>query len=71
MSRSWMGGVTPMTEEEIKENMNPWWKKTITGVVIGVAAVATILVAVYVTFEILSFKSGKAEQQADEPESAE
>ena len=71
MSRSWMGGVTPMTEEEIKENMNPWWKKTVTGIVIGAAAVATILVAAYVCFEVINLKSGKAEQASDEPEAAE
>ena len=74
MSRSWMGGVTPMTEEEIKQNMNPWWKKTISGVVIGFTAVATILVGVYVFFEIMNFKAGKPEAQDDEvaePQEAE
>ena len=71
MSRSWMGGVTPMTEEEIKENMNPWWKKTVTGIVIGAAAIATILVAAYVCFEVINLKSGKEEQASDEPEAAE
>ena len=71
MSRSWMGGVTPMTEEEIKENMNPWWKKTITGVVIGVSAVAAILVATYVTFEVISLKANSGKEENNEPESAE
>ena len=71
MSRSWMGGVTPMTEEEIKQNMNPWWKKTITGVVIGVSAVAAILVATYVTFEVISLKANSGKEENNEPESAE
>ena len=66
-----MGGVTPMTEEEIKENMNPWWKKTITGVVIGVSAVAAILVAAYVTFEVISLKANSGKEENNEPESAE
>ena len=70
MSKSWMGGVTPMTEEEIKENMNPWWKKTVSGVVIGSAAVAVILVGLYATFEILGLRKAKqapVEANATEP----
>ena len=68
MSRSWMGGVTPMTEEEIKENMNPWWKKTITGVVIGTSALTAIVVGVYVFFEIVNLRS-KNIRAAEEEES--
>ena len=74
MSRSWMGGVTPMTEEEIKENMNPWWKKTITGIVIGTSVVAAILVGVYVFFEISNLRGGKPaanEEASGEPHDAE
>ena len=70
MSKSWMGGVTPMTEEEIKENMNPWWKKTVSGVVIGSVAVAVILVGLYGTFEVLGLvkaKKAPAEANATEP----
>ena len=70
MSRSWMGGVTPMTEEEIKQNMNPWWKQTITGVGVGVSAIAAILVATYVAFEVISFKAASGKEN-NEPESAE
>ena len=73
MSRSWMGGVTPMTEEEIKENMNPWWKKAVTGIVIGTSAVAAILVGVYAFFEISSLrnKPGAKEEASGAPENAE
>ena len=75
MSRSWMGGVTPMTEEEIKENMNPWWKKAVTGIVIGTSAVAAILVGVYVFFEISNLRGGKAsgakEEESGAPANAE
>ena len=60
MSRSWMGGVAPATEEELKENMNPWWKKTIKGLVIGSAAITAILVGVYAFFEIMTLKGGNA-----------
>ena len=73
MSRSWMGGVTPMTEEEIKENMNPWWKKTVSGIVIGTSVVAAILVGVYVFFEIMNLRNGKPSQEEEygEPQDAE
>ena len=70
-----MGGVTPMTEEEIKENMNPWWKKAVTGIVIGASAVAAILVGVYVFFEISNLRGGKAsgakEEASGAPDNAE
>ena len=73
MSRSWMGGVTPMTEEEIKENMNPWWKKAVTGIVIGSAAIAAILVGVYAFFEITNLrnKPGAKEEASGAPADAE
>ncbi len=53
ISRSWMGGVR-VTEEEIQESSNPWWKKTINGVEIGVGATTGLLFGVYVVMEILS-----------------
>ena len=73
MSRSWMGGVTPMTEEEIEENLNPWWKKAVTGLVIGSGSIAAILVGVYAFFEIMSVRNNKAggENNSAEPASAE
>ena len=73
MSRSWMGGVTPMTEEEIEENLNPWWKKAVTGLVIGSGSIAAILVGVYAFFEIMSVRNNKAggENNNAEPASAE
>ena len=74
MSKSWMGGVTPMTEEEIKENMNPWWKKTVSGVVIGTGSIAVILVGLYAAFEILDLVRAKAqpsEAMPSEPQDME
>ena len=59
MSRSWMGGVAPVSEEEIAEQLNPWWKKAVTGLVIGSAALAAILVGVYAFFEIMTIKNNK------------
>ena len=53
ISRSWMGGVR-FTEEEIVESMNPWWKKTVSGVVIGVGVAAGLLLGAYVFFEVFS-----------------
>ncbi len=73
MSRSWMGGVAPVSEEEIAEQLNPWWKKAVTGIVIGSAGIAAILVGVYAFFEIMSLKGAKAggENDNSEPVSAE
>ena len=51
ISRSWMGGIR-VTEEEIVESMNPWWKKTVKGMVIGSTALAACLFGVYAFFEI-------------------
>ena len=56
ISRSWMGGIR-VSEEEIEESSNPWWKKTINGVVIGSASVTGALMAAYVVFEILDKKN--------------
>ena len=53
MSRSWMGGVAPITEEEIEASINPTWKKTVKGITIGTTAAAGTLVAVYAIFEVL------------------
>ena len=65
MSRSWMGGVEPATEEEIVETLNPVWKKAVSGVVIGVSAVTGILFGVYVFFEILNLRSSKKQASED------
>ena len=54
-SRSWMGGVTPMSEEEIKQNMNPWWKQTINGIAIGTTTVTAGLFGAYAVFEVLEY----------------
>ena len=74
MSRSWMGGVTPMSEEEIQENLNPWWKKAVTGIVIGTGSIAAILIGVYAFFEIMNLRnggSGAKEEASSEPAAAE
>ncbi len=73
MSRSWMGGVTPMTEEELEQDLNPWWKKAVTGLVIGAGSIAAILVGVYAFFEIMNAKNSKAggNDNNAEPASAE
>ena len=74
MSRSWMGGVTPMTEEQLQQNLNPWWKKAVTGIVIGSGSLAAILIGVYVFFEIMSLRnggSGSKEEASSEPDRAE
>ena len=70
-SRSWMGGVTPLTEEQMKQNMNPWWKKAVTGLVIGSGVIAGVLVGVYAFFEIMNIRGKKAGETNDEPASAE
>ena len=48
MSRSWMGGVR-VNPNDLGD---PWWKKTVTGITIGVTAVAVILFGVYAFFEV-------------------
>ena len=58
VSRSWMGGIT-VTEEEIQESMNPWWKKAVTGIVIGTTGVSVALFGAYVAFEVLEFVGKK------------
>ena len=63
MSRSWMGGIAPVSEEEITEQLNPWWKKTVTGLVIGSAGIAAILVGVYAFFEIMSIRGSKTNNE--------
>ena len=64
ISRSWMGGVT-VTEAEIEASMNPWWKKTVTGIEIGAIVVAAILVGTYAFFEIFSQIRKKDEPAQD------
>ena len=55
ISRSWMGGLR-ISEEEIAESVNPWWKKTVKGIVIGSTAVSGALFAAFVVFEVLEKK---------------
>lgn len=68
ISRSWMGGVR-VTEEDIQVSMNPWWKKAVTGMVIGSTAIAACLFGVYAFFEIFELVGKK--KAASEPESVE
>ena len=65
MSRSWLGGIK-VTEDEIKENQNPWWKKTLNGIVIGTTVVSALLVGTYVFFEIFDFIKKNPRQKEDE-----
>ena len=53
--------------------MNPWWKKTISGVVTGTSVLAGVLVATYIFFEVFTkIKNTKSEEQlASEEEVAE
>ena len=62
ISRSWMGGVK-VSEEELEESSNPWWKQTVSGAVIGVSVVTGGLVITYVVMEILSKLKKKPEAQ--------
>ena len=59
MSRSWMGGITPVTEEEMEAAINPTWKKAVSGITIGTTAAAGTLFAVYAVFEVLGFMAKK------------
>ena len=59
MSRSWMGGITPVTEEEMEAAINPTWKKTVSGITIGTTAAAGTLFAVYAVFEVLGVMAKK------------
>ena len=59
MSRSWMGGIAPVTEEEMEAAINPTWKKAVNGITIGTTAAAGTLVAVYAVFEVLGFMAKK------------
>ena len=72
MSRSWMGGIR-VTEEEIVANMNPWWKKAVTGMKVGITAVTACLVAAYVFFEVFELvrkKKEPAEAETEEKQEA-
>ena len=51
--------------------MNPWWKKAVTGLVIGSGVIAGVLVGVYAFFEIMNIRGKKAGETNDEPASAE
>ena len=57
-----MGGVK-VSEEELEESSNPWWKQTVSGAVIGVSVVTGGLVITYVVMEILSKLKKKPEAQ--------
>ena len=66
ISRSWMGGIR-VSEEEMASSMNPWWKKTVTGLKISATAITACLVGVYIFFEIFDMiKSRNAPADADE-----
>ena len=65
ISRSWMGGIR-VSAEEIQESMNPWWKKTVNGLVIGTTAVAAVLVAAYVFFEVFDIVAKKKADKIEE-----
>ena len=65
ISRSWMGGIA-VSEAEIKDNTNPWWKKTVNGIVIGTTTVSAILLGVYVFFEVFEMVKKNPKKQ-DEP----
>ena len=67
ISRSWMGGVR-VSEEEIVANMNPWWKKTVTGLQISITAITGALVAAYIFFEIFDMIMEKKKGPAAEEE---
>lgn len=58
VSRSWMGGVR-VSEEEIREAMNPWWKTTVKGLTIGTTAISACLFGVYAFFEVMEIISKK------------
>ena len=64
MSKSWMGGVGASEDDYAQ----PWWKKAVTGIVIGSSSVAAILVGVYVFFEIANLR-GKNIRAAEDEES--
>ena len=59
MSRSWMGGIAPVTEEEMEAAINPTWKKAVSGITIGTTAAAGTLFAVYAVFEVLGILAKK------------
>ena len=59
MSKSWMGGVAPITEEEMEAAINPTWKKGVKGITIGTTAAAGTLVAAYAVFEVLEILAKK------------
>ena len=58
-SRSWMGGIAPVTEEEMEASINPTWKKAVNGATIGTTAVAGTLFGAYAIFEILGIMAKK------------
>ena len=59
MTKSWMGGVAPITEEEIEASINPTWKKAVKGIVIGTTAAGGALLAAYAVFEVLAIFASK------------
>ena len=58
-SRSWMGGIAPVTEEEMEASINPTWKKAVNGATIGTTAVAGTLFGAYAIFEVLGIIAKK------------
>ena len=66
MSRSWMGGVR-VSEDDLGD---PWWKKTIQGITIGLTCVSAILFGVYAFFEINEIIGKKKGGSKAEPEAA-
>lgn len=60
ISRSWMGGIR-ISDDDIQESMNPWWKKTINGTVISSSVISVALFGIYVFFEVKS-KFGPVEE---------
>ncbi|MBO4703823.1 MAG: glycoside hydrolase family 3 C-terminal domain-containing protein [Bacilli bacterium] len=58
VSRSFVGGVS-VSEEEIIESMNPWWKKTIQGIIIGTGSLTAVLFGLYIFSEIMSTSKAK------------
>ena len=65
ISRSFVGGIT-VSEAEIEQSSNPWWKKTLQGIIIGTGSITVILFGVYVFAEVMSKK-----QAASAPAAAE
>ena len=53
MSRSFFGGIK-VTKEEVEKRLNPTWKQAVNGTLIGVSVLTGVLLATYITFEVLN-----------------